>query len=308
MTRLRLNRGRPGPRRRGWPGHARPDCRCCQVVVVTSEHSEPFLQDGAASCAVTARGEHGWPSLSRLPEDSLAELSGGAAGFAAPLVVRSSSALEGSGVWSGAFTSYLDIPTARLPKAVVGCYASAFSQSTVERFGAAGSSPAQAAMAVLIQPALSPDFGGTARIQGDDVVVIGVKGSPVPLVQGWDPGEQAIVNGAGVVRGAAAVATLGEEVIRSVAAIMRRAQQLVGANTCEWAVQGERPVVAPGAAVRSTGRWRRHRSGRFLAHERGRGPWPADPPIPGCPRGEPRAPMGGCRSRHRRCRSKGDRH
>jgi len=209
-------------------------------VVVTSGHSGHFLQDGAEQLADHGSGRARMTiTAGRLPEEVVADLSAATADFAAPLVVRSSSALEGSGVWSGAFTSYLDISHSEVPKAVIGCYASAFVQSTVERFGAAGVSPAHAALAVLIQPALSPDFGGTARIQGDDVVVIGVKGSPVPLVQGWDPGEQAIVNGAGVVRGAAAVSTLGEEVIRSVAAIMRRAQQLIGANTCEWAVQGD---------------------------------------------------------------------
>ncbi len=209
-------------------------------VVVTSEHSDPFLKEGAAQLAGHGSGRARMAiTAKQLPPGLTADLSAAAAGLAAPLVVRSSSALEGSGVWSGAFTSYLDIAHSELAKAVVGCYASAFTQATVDRFAAAGSSPARAAIAVLIQPALSPDFGGTARIQGDDVVVIGVKGSPVPLVQGWDPGVQAIVSGAGVVRGSAAIDTLGEAVIGDVAETMRRAQDLVGANTCEWAVQGD---------------------------------------------------------------------
>ncbi|MGI9610607.1 MAG: PEP/pyruvate-binding domain-containing protein [Acidimicrobiia bacterium] len=208
--------------------------------VVTSEHSAPFLQEGMAHLDAFGSGRARMAITSQqLPSGLTADLAEAAAGFIAPLVVRSSSALEGSGVWSGAFTSYLDIKHSELPKAVVGCYASVFTQATVERFTAAGSSPAQAVMAVLVQPALSPDFGGTAQIQGDDVVIIGVKGSPVPLVQGWDPGVQAIVNGAGVMRGAAAAELLGEDVIRRVAETVRRAQQLVGANNCEWAVQGD---------------------------------------------------------------------
>ena len=112
-----------------------------------------------------------------------------------PLVVRSSSVLEGGGEWSGAFTSYLDIHPDETPVAVRGCWASAFTVHTLERYEAAELEPGSAPMAVLIQPALDPEFGGVARLSAEgEVTVIGVAGSPAPLVQGWDPGAHARVS------------------------------------------------------------------------------------------------------------------
>lgn len=209
-------------------------------VVVGAEHAKRFLERGAAELAEHGSGRARMAiTATDFPEELREDLAAATADLPTPLVVRSSSALEGSGLWSGAFTSYLDVHHAELPKAVVGCYASAFTQSTVQRFGAAGISPVAAAMAVLVQPALDPDFGGTARAVGDDVLVVGVKGSPVPLVQGWDPGVQAKVGPTGLVQGASAIDTLGEELIGRVAATLRRAQETIGANTCEWAVQSD---------------------------------------------------------------------
>ena len=210
-------------------------------VVVAADQSESFLRlgevqlsshnSGRARMAITA---------SELPASLRDELAGATADLPAPLVVRSSSVLEGSGVWSGAFTSYLDIRHGELPKAMVGCYASAFTQATVARFEAAGLSPSAAKLAVLIQPALDPDYGGTARIAGDDVTVAGIKGSPVPLVQGWEPGVHAGVSSDGTVRGEAAIEALGSSLISEVAELLRRSQLAVGANSCEWAYQDGR--------------------------------------------------------------------
>lgn len=207
-------------------------------MVITAEHSAPFLEAGAAQLADRGSGRARMTiTATPLPDPLREEVALATAGLAAPLVVRSSSGLEGSGVWSGAFTSYLDIAHPELPKAIVGCYASAFTQATVERFEAADVPPVKAALAVLIQPALDPEFGGTARLAGEDVIVVGVKGSPVPLVQGWDPGVQAKVTAAGAVAGPTAIDTLGDELIRQVAGSLRTAQERIGANACEWAVQ-----------------------------------------------------------------------
>jgi hypothetical protein len=206
-------------------------------VVVTAGHSQRFLQAGADALATSGSGRARMVITGTILPDRLREeLTLSTASMAAPLVVRSSSVLEGSGEWSGAFTSYLDIRHEELPKAVVGCYASAFTQATVERFEAAGVDPRRADLAVLIQPALDPQFGGTARLVGEDAFIVGVKGSPVPLVQGWDPGVQAKVTSAGTIHGASAIETLGEDVIRSVDEALRHAQQTIGANNCEWAV------------------------------------------------------------------------
>lgn len=228
-------------------------------VVVTADESHDFLAAGANALAGSGSGRARMVIMAMEPPgDSLAALSAATADFTSPLVVRSSSVLEGSGEWSGAFTSYLDIRPTELPKAVVGCYASAFTQATVERFAAAGLDPVRAELAVLIQPALDPEYGGTARMVGEDVIVVGVKGSPVPLVQGWDPGVQARVTAGGAVQGAKAVETLGEEVINAVADALRGAQQAIGANALEWATEGDHLWIlqaqrfaeqAPGAGV-----------------------------------------------------------
>jgi hypothetical protein len=209
-------------------------------LVITSDHATPYLGLGAEQLVQHGSGRArmtitGTP----LPDALWNEVLSRAEVFSAPMVVRSSSALEGSGLWSGAFTSYLDVRHEELPKAVVGCYASVFTQSTVERFVAAGVSPAAAAIAVLVQPALDPESGGTARLVGEDVLVAGVKGSPVPLVQGWDPGVHAKVTLDGAVQGKAAVDTLGEEHLRRVAIALRHAQDAIGANSIEWAFQDD---------------------------------------------------------------------
>ena len=77
------------------------------------------------------------------------------------LVARSSTIIESSGEWSGAFTSYLDLSPPDLPKAVTGCWASAFAAAALERQEAAGIEPGSVSMAVLVQPALDSVAGGT---------------------------------------------------------------------------------------------------------------------------------------------------
>ncbi|HKZ28418.1 MAG TPA: PEP/pyruvate-binding domain-containing protein, partial [Acidimicrobiia bacterium] len=200
----------------------------------------PYLQAGAA--ALPQRGSGGARLVvgqAVLPDSLRDEIQRCSAHLVAPLVARSSSLLEGSGEWSGAFTSYLEVNHAELPKAVTGCWASVFTVATLERFTAAAIEPGSAAMAVLIQTALQPDFGGTARIDGDETAVIGVAGSPAPLVQGWDPGAHGKVTLTGEVLGAEAIALMGESIVAAVAATLRHARDTTGANTCEWAAVGE---------------------------------------------------------------------
>lgn len=192
----------------------------------------------------------------RLPAELAAETTESAKVLGDPVVVRSSSILEGGGEWSGAFTSYLDLHPSEVPVGVVGCWASAFTVHTLERYEAADIEPGSVPMAVLIQPALDPDFGGVARLSGDEVTVVAVAGSPAPLVQGWEPGAHARVSPAGVVQGGEAADLMGEDRIAAVAEWLRTAHREIGANSCEWAVTGddvhllqltrseERPAVA----------------------------------------------------------------
>ncbi|MDH5504095.1 MAG: PEP-utilizing enzyme [Acidimicrobiia bacterium] len=157
-----------------------------------------------------------------------------------PLVVRSSSVLEAGGEWAGAFTSYLDIHPEEAPKAIRGCWASAFTVHTLDRYAAADLAPGSIPMAVLIQPALAPDFGGVARLVDGEVTVTGVAGSPAPLVQGWDPGAHGRVSASGIVTGESAIDLMGPDLIGAVSAALRTAYELIGANSCEWAaVDGE---------------------------------------------------------------------
>ena len=159
------------------------------------------------------------------------------------LVARSSTIIESSGEWSGAFTSYLDLSPTDLPRAVTGCWASAFSVAALERQEAARVEPGSFPMAVLIQPALDPVAGGTATIEENgSIVVIGVKGSPAALLQGWSPGLAAISPPAGEGNRAWAgdelVDLLGVDTLDEIADALSRARDALGANRCEWGLDG----------------------------------------------------------------------
>jgi hypothetical protein len=178
----------------------------------------------------------------------------------APIVVaRSSTGLESSGEWSGAFTSYLSLSPTELPQAVIGCWASAFSVAALERQEVAAIEPGSFPMAVLVQRALDPVAGGTARIDDDGVVVVnGVKGSPAPLLQGWSTGFEARLSphgerserwgeytegGRGVPNGPWVgddlIDLLDVEALDEIAALLRTARESLGANRCEWALDGQ---------------------------------------------------------------------
>ncbi len=155
------------------------------------------------------------------------------------LVARSSTIIESSGEWSGAFTSYLDLSPTDLPRAVTGCWASAFSVAALERQKAARVDPGSFPMAVLIQPALDPVAGGTATIERDgSTVVIGVKGSPAALLQGWSPGMEATRGEGGKWTGDELVDLLGVETLDEIADALHRARASLGANRCEWGLDG----------------------------------------------------------------------
>jgi hypothetical protein len=155
------------------------------------------------------------------------------------LVARSSTALEASGVWSGAFTSYLDVSPGDLPRAVAGCWASAFSVAALDRQTAAGIEPGSFSMAVLVQRALMPEAGGVARVEDDGTVVaIGVKGPPAPLLQGWTAGHEARRTDHGW-SGDALMDLVGVEVLDELANVLLSAWPVLDANYCEWALDGQ---------------------------------------------------------------------
>lgn len=205
-------------------------------LVVTAPSSRWHMAKGVE--ALSRRGSGGARlevSRAALPADFATELTARARGLAEVLVVRSSSVLEAASEWSGAFTSYLDVRPEEVPRAVTGCWASAFGVATLDRHAAAGVEPGSADMAVLVQPALEPDFGGTARLEGDEVLITAVSGSPAPLVQGWEPGTPALAAPDGTLRGDA-LERMGGETLRTVATLVRRAHDSLGATGCEWAI------------------------------------------------------------------------
>jgi len=180
----------------------------------------------------------------------------------APIVVaRSSTGLESKGEWSGAFTSYLGLSPTEIPQAVAGCWASAFTVAALERQAEAGIEPGSFPMAVLVQRALDPAAGGTARVEDDGTVVVnGVKGSPAPLLQGWSTGFEARLSPQRAKRALAGVQRRGEggseddgrswvgndlidlldiETLDEIAALIRTAWESLGANRCEWALDGQ---------------------------------------------------------------------
>jgi PEP-utilising enzyme, mobile domain len=160
--------------------------------------------------------------------------------LAGVLVARSSTIIESSGEWSGAFTSYLDLSPVDLPRAVTGCWASAFSVAALERQEAARIEPGSFPMAVLIQPALDPGAGGTASIEEDgSIVVIGVKGSPAALLQGWSAGLEARRAEGGPWVGKDLVDLLGVETLDEIARALYLARSSLGANHCEWGLDGQ---------------------------------------------------------------------
>ena len=151
------------------------------------------------------------------------------------LVARSSTLLEDSGKWSGAFTSYLDLAPIDLPKAVVGCWASAFSVAALKRQEAAGIQAGSFPMSVLVQPSLSPTAGGWAKLAPDGTVVVrGAKGSPAPLLQGWVSGSEAWFDGSW--KGDELIDLVGLDSLDTIRELLEVHGSQIGADTCEWAL------------------------------------------------------------------------
>lgn len=213
-------------------------------LLVPAAHSQGAM--AMASATLVTRGSGGaravvssWP----LPGELTDRLAKAATALGEPLIVRSSSVLEGDGAWSGAFTSYQHIGVLELGTAIRGCWASAFSPSTLARTEAVGLEPGGSPMAVVVQPSIEPVFGGTARLVGTTVVITAVKGSPALLVQGWASGVVARVDSNGSMSGETAIALLGQPLARAIADTLSRANERVGATACEWASTADGAVL-----------------------------------------------------------------
>jgi phosphohistidine swiveling domain-containing protein len=154
-------------------------------------------------------------------------------------IVRSSSPLEGDPRWSGAFSTYHEVGPDDLETALLGCAASVFSRDVVGRGEQLGLRVTEMGLAVVIQPWLPLDGGGTATATGDGVAIHGVAGNPAALVAGALPGERAIVR-AGRVDGDPTLGGLGADVAPAVAALTRLVAAEFGSATIEWGLDSGR--------------------------------------------------------------------
>lgn len=179
----------------------------------------------------------------QLPDSLVGQIELFAAALEPPFIVRSSSVLEGSGQWSGAFTSVPEIQPGEIGQAAKSVWATCFSIEVLERFEAAEISPGSASMGVVVQPEVQPDFGGAALVDAAGAVTVNaVKGSPRDLMAGWVPGVRAVVE-EGVLRGAECVGLMGEDQTLAIAEMALEVEEALGCNLIEWAfVQGD-PVL-----------------------------------------------------------------
>ncbi|MGH9213303.1 MAG: PEP/pyruvate-binding domain-containing protein [Acidimicrobiales bacterium] len=203
----------------------------------------------ASGQAVLASGGSGAARLAiiRGPFDAALEAdiatAAAAAGLPEPLIVRSSSVLEGAGRWSGAFTSVTEVACDEIPKATRSVWATCFAPDVIDRCAATGIEPGSAPMGVLVQPEISPDFGGTAAVDAQGAVTVtAVEGSPRDLVAGWVPGVRAVVEN-GAVAGQEAVDLMGGAVLGRVVELALQVQAELGHNLVEWAVRGGQVVL-----------------------------------------------------------------
>ena len=204
-------------------------------LVVETMASRHHMEVGAATLAGRGSGAARLAVMSE-PVEGAEHLVESASALGDHLVVRSSTILEASGEWSGAFASYLDIGPAELPKAVVGCWASAFTVASLERQRVAEVEPGSFPMAVLVQRELEPVAGGTAVIEDDGTVVVhGIKGSPAPLLQGWAAGSRATRGETW--HGEELIELIGGDMLDEIGARMEEAQASLGVTRCEWATE-----------------------------------------------------------------------
>jgi hypothetical protein len=218
--------------------------------VVEAAASRRHLGIGAA--ALAERGSGGARlAVHATPLDKTEEVVAAARALAPTLAVRSSSPLEGGGAWAGAFTSYTGVTPEEVPKAVVGCWASAFSVDALGRQHRHGIEPGSAPLAVLVQPSLDPSAAGVAEITAEGGIrVEAVAGPPAPLLQGWARGLVATRVPGGEWDGAAAVTLAGRDALDEIAAALTTAKRRLGCDRCEWAVAGEAWVLQLGVVAR----------------------------------------------------------
>lgn len=205
-------------------------------VVVPVEAGRDALRSGVEAL------EHGGSGRARLAamafdvdDRLLGELRAAVLEMGGPVVVRSSSPMEGDTAWSGTFSSFEDIGPDDLRTAVRGVWASAFTVHAVERYEAIGFEAEDVELAILVQPQVDPECGGSARRMPDgSVAVHAIRGKPRDLMQGWETGVRARVSADGAHVEGDAVDALGEAPLRAAAALARDTHARLGDDLIEW--------------------------------------------------------------------------
>jgi hypothetical protein len=202
-------------------------------VVVPVDESAPVVRAVAPALAGRQLTRARLAAMTVRPDDELlAELDQRSRSYPRPLIVRSSSPLEADGTWSGAFSSFHGIGSDDLGTAVRGCWGSAFQIGVIERAEHTGVDPYRLGLAVLVQPELTPDIGGTARYRPDgSVQITATRGALEPLMAGHVEGMTAIVDADGRTDATDAP----RELLVEVAALSRRVHRLLDHHLIEWA-------------------------------------------------------------------------
>ena len=221
-------------------------------VVVPVDESAPVVRAVAPALAGRQLTRARLTAMTVRPDDQLvAELDERSRRYPQPLIVRSSSPLEADGTWSGAFSSFHGIRPEDLGTAVRGCWGSAFQMGVIERAEHVGVDPYRLGLAVLVQPELTPDIGGTARCRSDGSVQITATRGPLePLMAGHVEGMTAIVDADGRTDATDAP----RDLLVEVAALTRRVQRLLDHQLIEWAAVDGQVHLLQSIRSRSTER------------------------------------------------------
>ena len=153
------------------------------------------------------------------------------------VVARSSSPVEGSGRWAGAFSSFVGVPPDDLPTAVRGVWSSAIIDHPGDDPAAdlTANTPRHVEMAVLVQPEVLPVLSGTARVETDgSVSVVSTTGAPAALVSGWVRGTTWHVDRTGGVHGDETDPTQ-RAIVGQVGALAAALRDTTGDDVVEWA-------------------------------------------------------------------------
>ena len=133
--------------------------------VLPAAESRPAIAAGAAAVRGGQPASARRAALACPPGPALAgELRAAVHSLGGRVIVRSSSPLEHDPRWAGAFSSVAEVGPGDVVTAVRSCWAAAFAVDPLARLDACGLPPEALELALLTQPELTPDAGGTARV------------------------------------------------------------------------------------------------------------------------------------------------